>query len=518
MAISNHIIQLVAEALKDKVLTTVEKQTIIAEAMSQGISFDEVNGYITNALKVRLQHYAKEDLKKCPHCGAQIPLVSDVCLFCDQSLKGSGDNTVSTADIRESGDNYTKSQNLHPCPQCGAPNTLNAKKCFACGTKLRALDDAFNIIQRENQSTAEEQTNIKNCPNCGAPFPLVSNICPHCQHVLHEQTDSEHNIRQLLGNITQSINMLKTMRKPTFGMVLKFRISVVLFYFAASLLIIGQLGATQFHEGCNGLSMLILFISLGLLYFTHKNNDNSPVQQADNLFYNALHNYEMYARQTETIYGDNAEARKLLDNFSSEIEGYKKSRSKNRKNIAILTLCLLALPIVIHLIAPKGKDEYLEDRAKFPIPYEMLTYSKTLQPLPSGAVYGWSKDYITVKGDVELMIDADAKNYRIETSDRASATAYRFNVGPIRVASTGKSRKGADTCLFGLALFDKNQKRVAKNMGPFLYCPITDYDNVNVVIKFGCGECYTEFASKQVSVDAEMMKQIADSAYYFVIF
>ena len=518
MALSNHIIQLVAEALKDKVLTSVEKQTIVAEAMSQGISWEEVNAYISQALKVRLQHYAKEDLKKCPHCGAQIPLVSDVCLFCDQSLQGSLNNAVSAADIREVSDDYANSQNLYPCPKCNAPNTLNAPKCYACGTQLRVRDNAFNIIQRENQNTAEELTNIKNCPKCGAPFPLVSNICPHCQYVLHEQQDSEHNIRQLLADINTSFNMLKSIPKPTFGMVLKFRISVVLFYFASSLLIIGQLGATEFHDACNGLSMLILFVSLGLLCYTRTRGVDSPVQQADNMFYNALHDYEMYARQTDTLYGDNAEARKLLDNYSSEIEGYKLSRKKNRKNIAILTLCLLALPIVIHLVAPTGKDEYLEDRAKFPVPYEMLTYSKTLQPYPSSPVYGWSKDYIAVKGDVVLAIDVDAKNYKIATADREAATAYRFNIGPIRIVSTGKKLKDADTCLFGLALFDKDKKRVAKNMGPFLYAPLSKQDNINTVIQFGCGESYTDFVSKQVSMDAETMKQIADSAYYYVIF
>ena len=148
----------------------------------------------------------------------------------------------------------------------------------------------------------------------------------------------------------------------------------------------------------------------------------------------------------------------------------------------------------------------------------MLTYSKTLHVSPVGSVYGNFKDYFTVKGDVELSIDVDAKNYRIETKEREAATAYRLRVGPIRIASTGKRYKNADSCLFGLALYDKDENRVARHIGPFLYSPISQHDNINILIENGSGECYTLFLTSKTLVDAQLMKQIADSAYYFVIF
>lgn len=520
MAISNHIIQLVAEALKDKVLTIVEKQTILAEARAQGVPEEEVRAYLDKAVKVRLQHYAKEDLKKCPHCGAQIPLVSDVCLFCDQSLTGSVSNGVSTADFKSNGDGIINLNNLQVCPQCRGANPLNASECAFCGAKLQVRANAFDIINRENITTAEEQINLKNCPNCGAPFPLVSNICPHCQHVLHEQQDSELNIKTLLHNITCSLNMLKSNPKPTFGMVVKFRLSTILFYFASSLLIIGCLGATMFHAICTVLSMLLCPISLVMLFLSYRNkSNNSPVQRSDFFFYKGLHEYEMYSRQTETIYGDNAEANKLLADYAGEIDVYKKLRSQNRNRLSILILCLLVVPVIIHLFAPKGKDEYLSDREQFPVPYQMSSYSKTLLPYPGyDGVYPWYTDYLKVDGNVELMFDVDPQNYQIGLPEREAKTIYRLRVEPMRVLSTGKRIKETDTCNFGVFLFDKDKKRVGRQLGHIRHRNNHESDNIRTVLWKGCGDYYAKFVGDSSSVDAEMMRQIADSAYYFMIF
>ncbi|MBQ5576157.1 MAG: zinc ribbon domain-containing protein, partial [Bacteroidales bacterium] len=87
MAISKHIIDLTTLALKDRVLTFVERKVIIDAAMKEGVSADEINFYLDNALNERLRSYSKEDLKRCPNCGAQIPLVSDECPYCGQSLE-----------------------------------------------------------------------------------------------------------------------------------------------------------------------------------------------------------------------------------------------------------------------------------------------------------------------------------------------------------------------------------------------------------------------------------------------
>ncbi|MBO7141538.1 MAG: hypothetical protein J6V76_00275, partial [Bacteroidales bacterium] len=86
MKITKKIKRLVDLALSDSVLTYVERQTIVKTAINSGISEKEINQYIDNALRKRLKSYTKEELQHCPFCGAQIPLVSDECLFCGNSL------------------------------------------------------------------------------------------------------------------------------------------------------------------------------------------------------------------------------------------------------------------------------------------------------------------------------------------------------------------------------------------------------------------------------------------------
>ena len=66
MAISKKIAQLTALALKDRVLTYVEKKTIVNAALAEGISEQEITNYLNNAIKKSLKNYTKEQLKRCP--------------------------------------------------------------------------------------------------------------------------------------------------------------------------------------------------------------------------------------------------------------------------------------------------------------------------------------------------------------------------------------------------------------------------------------------------------------------
>ena len=159
MAISKKIAQLTALALKDKVLTFVERQTIVKSAMLEGVPEDEINDYLNKALEERMKAYSKDELTHCPCCGAQVPLISDECFYCGASLKSS------------------------------EPSTSN---------EVNIAGEEADIIRQENKNTAEERRNIRNCPDCGAAFPLISNVCPSCGHILREQTDSDLNIRKLI--------------------------------------------------------------------------------------------------------------------------------------------------------------------------------------------------------------------------------------------------------------------------------------------------------------------------------
>ena len=152
MAISKKILDLAHLALSDRVLTYTERQTIVKAALEEGTPASEINSVLDNMLTQRLKSYTKEELRNCPHCGAQIPLISDTCLFCGGSLNSDSQPTPPT------------------------PTVTGAEA---------------EIIQHENLSTAAEHRNIKHCPDCGAPYPLVSNICPQCGHVLHEHEEEK---------------------------------------------------------------------------------------------------------------------------------------------------------------------------------------------------------------------------------------------------------------------------------------------------------------------------------------
>ena len=72
MAITSQIKELVTLALSDRVLTYVERKTIVNAAIKEGISETEINQYLDDALNQRLKFYTKEELRSCPHCGAQV--------------------------------------------------------------------------------------------------------------------------------------------------------------------------------------------------------------------------------------------------------------------------------------------------------------------------------------------------------------------------------------------------------------------------------------------------------------
>lgn len=163
--------------------------------------------------------------------------------------------------------------------------------------------------------------------------------------------------------------------KPSFK---KYRLDILFFYFAAAFLAISALkGKDSFL--C--LSFFFLVVSILMLMYTKQSQklDNgtnyscvksddglmgwligniidhvfyylfevgaskSPITKADEEFFVALHHYQKYQRQTDTIYGESDEAKKLLTDYAAEIEGYKKNRSKNRILLALVFAVVLSI-------------------------------------------------------------------------------------------------------------------------------------------------------------------------------
>lgn len=167
--IPNEIAKLVDLAINDSLITPKERGVILEEALKMGVPIDEANKYIDDKLAERLSAAPKDSLKHCPHCGAQIPLVSSSCPFCGQVITSEHDVQVYSAEG---------------------------------GTQ------ALRIINDENKRIQAERSDLKNCPDCGAPFPLVGNICCNCGHVLHQYEGADLNIDRLIQLLKENFAMI----------------------------------------------------------------------------------------------------------------------------------------------------------------------------------------------------------------------------------------------------------------------------------------------------------------------
>ena len=498
MAISKHIKDLVALALQDRVLTYKERQTIIEEAKKTGVNVNETEEYLNDALHERLKSYSKEDLTRCPACGALVPLISDDCLFCGTHLyKGEAERQV-----------------------------------------IKVSGAAADIIREENRQTDIQQQNLNQC-QCGAPFPLVSNICSYCGRVLHKNQDSEQNIKNLIMNIQASLARLRSTMRPSFWMVLKYRMNLICFYMAAAFLVLYTIFDNASYitiSCCCFLPFAFIFmvfanrgsvrqsappfdfsttylVDVFFYYAFEVGEADSPVQRADNEYYDALHTYENYQRQTATIYGANPEAQQILADFATEISGFKKSRNRNRNIIALLMIAVMSLPVIFYMYLPSAAQQYRAEIASKPTIGEMQSYSKTISPMPGYPVFRNYVDYITVEGDVTLTFDALYE--READTIYANAIQYQLRADYLKIVSTGKKTEKPDTCLLRLWLFDKAGKTVGGDLRPIMIWSWSG-DSYEDMLGSGKGSIYAKFTSEKAS--SQRVKEVADSAYYFTIY
>lgn len=481
MAVSKHILDLINLALQDRVLTFKERQTIIEAAEHEGTAAAEINAVMDNMLEQRLKSYTKEELGSCPGCGHGVPLFADECPYCGTPLKHIENKTVT------------------PPPF------------------ISATDEAAAAIRSENLRVEEEKQTITECPKCHAPFPLFSNVCPYCQYIVHTRPDSKVNATTMITKMKASIETLRNAPLPTFGQVLWHRLGLMLFYIAASLLILGLLGAS-FSSAIYTLLAIALFpISLLMLFFALVGKKKSPVQIADEMYYNGLHDYEMYSRQTDTLYGNSDEAKTLLYSYASEIKRHKANRTSNRNKITVFFLAWLVVPVALYIFSPSGTQSYQDNRNEYPMYYEMSEYTKTLHPMPECPVFEIYKDYIAVDGDAELMFDVNTPFYDIRRYS-PEKTSFSLRLDPVKLRSTGKKVPNADTCTLYVYLFDKDKKLIDDDL-----CPLqiehrnADY-NYQTFLGDGSGSYNAEFLSIKASDSAERLRQVADKAHYFIVY
>ncbi|MBR5982104.1 MAG: zinc ribbon domain-containing protein [Bacteroidales bacterium] len=499
MSHSTKIAQLTALALKDAVLTFVERQTIVKAAMEEGIAEDEINAYLNKALEERMKSYSEEELTHCPCCGAQVPLISKECFYCGATINTSAH----------------------------VPEEISISGAEA------------DIIREENRKTADEHRNIHNCPDCGAPFPLISNICPNCGHILHEQSGSDLNIRILLDNINKSIDILKNTPRVTIIDVLKYRKLVVMFFIAALLLIMAlSLMGYGNWTGLLGLASIVLLViafrkaktkevvidktNSQKLVVKNKIEEDSPAKRADETFYTALYNQEMYQRQISTLYGDNAEAKKVLAEFEKYVANLKRNRNKNRNILTIIVIVLTIAAILLPTFAPTEIENYQHNREMYPEIYNMSETRSTIAGNPSLNVDVLYSPYFSAAGYATLTFDVMRSEYTYINKGTDEQIFYKLRISGVKLTSTGLAMEKPDSVRLNIFLWDKDFKPVGKSLYPISIETI-DYtngckDNVYSFLKRGFGSYYADFVSVDSTSNVQLLKDIANSTYYYTIY
>ena len=504
MAISNHIIDLTALALQDRVLTFKERQTIVRAAEKEGISTREINTYIDNALTIRLKSYKKEELSSCPGCGHGVPLITNECPYCGRWLE------------------HQDAQQVVP-PQ------------------YQITGQDADVIRRENARTAESKKHT--CPKCGAPYPLVSNICSYCKFILHEQVGSNFNITQLISNIRESIDNLKKTTRPSFFMALKFRIGLFTLYVAAVLLFVADQNDSPWFYNLFIIALIAAFLLTvfrnagreftgvsswesdtdktpmahgernlsNLFYYTFEvQTVKSPIDLADDEFYRAYHNSVKYRRQIDLLYGDDQdnEAKKLLAELNAEIAGYKTARIKARTKLLALFLGILAIPFLFQLFKPSPARQYEEERYAKQGAYTLADYSKEL------------KYDVYTKNSVPkyFKVDKDARLRFDVLNDREDGKFYYQLRISADLVSTGKISNQTDTFNLKAALISEDWNLVGQEIIPFKVVIRHEDDNYRTMFGKGSGHVNVDFISKFPTTSSARLQQIADSAYYFTIF
>ena len=473
MDIWPEIKNLTALALSDRVLTDLERQTIVSKAIKSGISREEINQYLDDQLNLRLKSYTKVELRDCPFCGAQIPLISDDCMYCGQPLE------------------HIEGE----------------------------IDEEFNIsgyeadiIRSENQRVEQERHGITNCPDCGAPFPLISNVCSSCGHVLHERDENALNIKNLLENMQRSIDRVNKAPKPKAIQIIGYWFYYILLLFSVFGFIVGIIA----DNDAGKLISLIGFVFGVALMATNAVlfDTKSPVLIADGEYYKARHSYEMFARGVDTLYGDNKEAQDMLSKFSSTLKQLKQQRYKNRIRVGtfILTMSIAILGLITYF----GSNTEKEEEKPHPViniktnDYWALNFSKTLRPSnPENAVDIKLSEVMEVTEDAELtfVLATDSDNN------------YHWKVNKVALKGINANPWKHENILhkpISIALLDSSFKKIFTMWGNVV--SKHPYYSYNDVMSHNSNTYYADFWSTEQTSSDSILNIIAQRAEYYYIY
>ncbi len=484
--ISKNLVDLVDLALTDAVLTQKEREVLVNAAAKEGISEQEINLYINNQLDKRLKQKSKADLKACPHCGAQIPLLAECCPYC-----------------------HYEYQEYH---------------------SRRSLDEIesydANLIRAENAKTYNERENIGNCPNCGHPYPLISNICPACSHVLHYGDENKKNIERLTGKIFIRINELNLLPKVSIFHIIKYRHPEYCFVALATCTIALALNPNFGEYGTVPVLDLILLM-MGLFFFAPAfifpfnqekaahfgfaypfTRGESPIGIRNKAVAQCKADLQSLENQIDTIYGADKECKAMLENLKKQSnKALANSRTKTM-GIVFKNLLILGLMALLTVSALSSSEVRLDHLANFKFDSELESVMTRSKSLAAVEIEGNQLGRLNEYGQV----DQPASIEPILMSDNQ----VQYRVENVLIKASGNKLTGnTDSTGLALMLLDKSYNRIGDSF--FLICD-NDQD-VMQMMKSGKGEAYATFTTKGFNriMMNDLEEGISNAKYYMIL-
>ena len=308
-------------------------------------------------------------------------------------------------------------------------------------------------------------------------------------------------------------------KENTFRMIRKDRMTEKLYYRDIRYVVSG-IHSVKYAK-TNGEMLIVVVVVAAcafLLHLSHsakkQNPDISPLQQADNVYYSALHANEKYQRQIATIYGDNSEAKTLLEKLAAEIKAVQKVRNSNRLKLTMFLVGFTLIPLFLYIVGPTPRSRFETFRDEHKSSFNMSSYSKTLKPLPEHPIADSIANYLTVDSDAYLSFEiVKFGDYGNDYKDNLC-----IRLDHVKIGYKGDKIEHPDSCVLKAVLYDKNMKPMSDSLVSYTERYYFEDTPLYTILRRGRSHYYESFASKKTYGLIDSLRRIADSAYYYSIY
>ena len=323
----------------------------------------------------------------------------------------------------------------------------------------------------------------------------------------NNNTSADIDIQTVFNNIQGSINELNANSQPSFQQIIKYRLpllsAILLFCFIAFAPILFMRNNSYWMFAAVILFYIVILFAKRF-YNKHK---STPLELADESLFSAICHQEMYERLINAFYQNSTEARHLLTEYSSLINQQKKQRTLNIHKLIIVSVVVTIIPIAGYSLFNKVKLWN-----KYSIK-EVSTISKMLKPYPTeNASVTDFADCLSATEEAELTFDVRP----FDLKQSSPKLYYQIRINKVKLTSTGNNGCGKpeDIRIF---LYDKDLNPI-KSLNPYINECLEythKFDQEYKSFRRKGSYFYTDFVSKDSTNSEQIVRSIADSAFYY---